>query len=130
MLKCEVEQMPFLTVLSRLMSEKMDLTMQNPSNFKRQTIIQILAAAVLLSGCASAEFSTVGKDEYRLTKMSDACAMGTPDSVLEHLRAESVKFCAGRKEVPMEVKSSTEMGIPAWRCTSAELVFRCEQPKD
>jgi hypothetical protein len=60
-----------------------------------------------------------------LTKMSDACAIGVPSSVLNHLREEAARFCAGRKEVPIEIESSTEMGIPAIRCTSAILKFRC-----
>ena len=86
----------------------------------------VIVSAFVLAGCASAQFSVVGKDEYRLAKMSDACAVGNPSSLLTHLREESVKFCAGRKEVPVEITSSSEMGIPAFRCTSALLTFRCE----
>lgn len=89
-----------------------------------------MVSALLLSGCASAQFSLVGKDEYRLTKMSDACAIGNPSALLNHLREESVKFCAGRKEMPVELTASTEMGIPVVRCTSATLTFRCESNQD
>lgn len=86
----------------------------------------VVATALLLSGCASAQFSLVGKDEYRLTKMSDACAIGSPSSVLNFLREEALKFCSGRKELPVEITSDSETGIPAVRCTSATLTFRCE----
>lgn len=89
-------------------------------------IFVISTSILTLSGCASAQFSIVGKDEYMLTKMSDACAIGVPNSVLNHLREEATKFCAGRKELPVEITYSTEMGIPAIRCTSATLRFRCE----
>jgi len=82
-------------------------------------------AAILLSGCATAQFSVVEKDVYQFYKMSDACAVGVPTSVLNHLKQEAVKFCAGRKEYPFEIESSTEMGIPAIRCTSAKIKFRC-----
>lgn len=85
-----------------------------------------ITTILTLSGCASAQFSSVGKDEYMLYKMSDACAIGVPSSVLNHLREEATKFCAGRKELPVEITSSTEMGIPVVRCTSATLRFRCE----
>lgn len=91
-----------------------------------KTFFAFVIFALLLSGCMGTQFSVVGKDEYRLFKMSDACAIGSPSAVLNQLRDESVRFCAGRKEAPVEVKSSTEMGIPAIRCTSAELIFRCE----
>lgn len=86
----------------------------------------LVFAAVLLTGCASTQFSQVGKDEYRLTKMSDACAVGSPESVLRFLRDEALRFCAGRKEVPVETEASSEMGIPVIRCTSATLTFRCQ----
>lgn len=89
-------------------------------------ILIVIVSVLLISGCASTQFSTIGKEEYRLSKMSDACAIGAPSSVLSHLREESVKFCAGRKEVPIEIASSSEMGIPYIRCTSATLTFRCE----
>lgn len=85
-----------------------------------------MSTALLLSGCASTQFLVVGKDEYRLTKMSDACAIGNPSSLLNYLRDEALKFCAGRKEMPVEITSDSEMGIPAIRCTSATLTFRCE----
>lgn len=85
----------------------------------------IALAAVALSGCVSTQFSLVGKDEYRLTKNSDACAVGNPTSLLNFLREEALKFCSGRKEFPVEIASGTEMGIPAIRCTSATLTFRC-----
>ena len=87
--------------------------------------ITALTASLLMAGCASTQFEVVGKDEYRITRNSDACAAGSPESVLNHLRQEAIKFCAGRKEAPSEIRSSTELGIPVIRCASAELVFRC-----
>jgi hypothetical protein len=60
-----------------------------------------------------------------LSKTSDACAIGSPSSVLNHLHDESVKFCAGKNEKPTEITSSSEMGIPYIRCTSATLTFKC-----
>lgn len=89
----------------------------------------LLPALALLTGCASTQFTVSGKDEYTLTKASDACAIGSPSSVLNHLRSEATRFCATRKEVPVEIEASTEMGIPAIRCTTALLRFRCEPPK-
>ena len=85
----------------------------------------VVGKALLLSGCASAQFAVVGKDEYRLSKMSDACAIGNPTSLLSFLREEALKFCSGRRESPVEITSDTQMGIPAIRCTSATLTFRC-----
>src|SRR5438128_708084 len=87
--------------------------------------VQCVALALVTSGCASTKFTVVGKDEYQLSKNSDACAVGSPDSVLRHLRDEAVRFCAGRREVPVETSATTEMGIPAIRCTSAKIIFRC-----
>lgn len=89
-------------------------------------LLLLVFSLVFFGGCASTQFSVVGKDEYRLFKMSDACAVGSPSVLLDYLRGESVKFCAGRKESPVEISSNTEMGIPIVRCTSAELTFRCE----
>ena len=89
-----------------------------------------IAFLLACTACGSTEFSLVGKDEYRLFKMSDACAIGSPASVLAHIRQEAVKFCAGRKEAPVEISATTEMGIPAIRCTSATLTFRCELPPE
>lgn len=91
-----------------------------------KTVLMLLLMASILAGCATSQFSVVGKDEYKLTKNSDACAAGIPSSVLNHLRDEATRFCAGRKEVPIEIASDTEMGIPVIRCTSATLRFRCE----
>lgn len=86
----------------------------------------IFTALVLAcAGCASTQFSLVGENEYRLSKASDACAIGSPDSVLAHIRQEAVRFCAGRKEAPVELSAETTMGIPAIRCTSATITFRC-----
>ena len=85
-----------------------------------------IAALALLAGCAtSSQFSTVGED-FKLSKMSGGCAAGSPSAVLEDLRQEALKFCAGRKETPTEVTSTTEIGIPAIRCASASLTFRCK----
>jgi hypothetical protein len=80
---------------------------------------------LLLNACVSASFKAVGENEYQLTKMSDACAIGSPSSVLNHLNDESIKFCAGRKEKPEILSSDTTMGIPAIRCTSATITFKC-----
>lgn len=89
-------------------------------------LLASLIAVSILAGCASAQFQVVGNDEYTFSKMSDACAIGSPTSLLNHLREEALKFCAGRKETPVEISSSTEMGIPAIRCTSGILRFKCE----
>ncbi len=83
-----------------------------------------------LSACASAEFKTVDKDTYQLSKMSDACAIGSPTSLLNHLKMEAEKFCAGRKESVEVIESSTKMGIPAIRCTSGILKFKCVAQKE
>lgn len=94
--------------------------------------VRLLATALLVpivAGCANTQFEIIGKDEYRLTRNSDACAAGSPESVLNYLRQEAVRFCAARKESPIEARSTTEYGIPALRCASAELVFRCVAPK-
>lgn len=88
-------------------------------------LIPATALIFILGGCASSNFSLVGENEYKLAKNSDACAVGAPGSVLEDLRQEAIRFCAGRKETPVEVKATTEYGIPVFRCASAELVFRC-----
>jgi hypothetical protein len=82
-----------------------------------------------LSGCATTEFKTVDKDTYQLSKNSDACAAGAPSSALNHLKMEAEKFCAGRKEIPEEIESSTEIGIPYIRCASAKLTFKCVNQK-
>ncbi len=95
-----------------------------------KNILFSLLTIPALTGCASAQFRTLDKDTYQLTKMSDACAIGSPSSVLNHLRMEAEKFCAGRKEIPEEIESSTEMGIPAIRCTSAQLKFKCVSKKE
>lgn len=88
--------------------------------------IAVAIAALLLAGCASSQFTVVGDNEYKVSKMSDACAAGSPSSALEALRQEALKFCAGRKETPVETSSSSEFGIPVIRCASATLTFRCK----
>ena len=90
--------------------------------------ITILALLAVLAGCVSARFSVVGENEYQLTKMSDACAIGMPSLALANLREEAMKFCAGRKEAPIEIETKTHVGIPAIRCASATLRFRCATP--
>jgi len=87
--------------------------------------ISIIISTILLSGCASASFKAIGENEYQLSKLSDACAIGSPSSVLNHLNEEAAKFCASRKEKPVEISSDSTMGIPAIRCTSATLTFKC-----
>lgn len=79
-----------------------------------------------MAGCASTKFSIVGENQYQLARISNGCAAGNPTAVLDQLRDESVKFCAGRKEVPVEIASSTEYGIPVVRCASATLTFSCK----
>lgn len=86
-----------------------------------------LAFVMLLTGCVSTKFAVVGEDEYMLSKSSDACAAGIPSSLLDYLKEESVKFCAVRKEVPVEIESKTEMGIPIIRCTTASFKFTCKK---
>lgn len=80
---------------------------------------------LILCGCASSNFKAISENEYELSKMSDACSVGSANSVLNHLREESSKFCAGRKEKPVEIRSESVMAIPALRCASATLVFKC-----
>jgi hypothetical protein len=87
-----------------------------------------VAASIILSGCAAAQFSVVGQDEYRIFKNSDLCAGGLPSTVLNEVRQEALKFCAGRKEMPVEISFSSEVGIPYFRCASAEVVFKCAPP--
>lgn len=81
---------------------------------------------VILSGCAKTQFYAMDDDTYRLTKNSDACAIGSPDGVKGDLWMEATRFCAGRREFPVEISASGEYGIPYLRCASAELVFRCQ----
>lgn len=73
----------------------------------------------------STRFDVVGKDEYQLSKMSDACAAGTPSLTLDYIRQEAIRFCAARKQVPLELEATTEYGIPVIRCASATLRFQC-----
>jgi len=85
-----------------------------------------IAALSLLGGCvAPTQFSVAG-DDFTISKMSGACAVGNPASVLEDLRQEAVRFCAGRKEVPKETDTKEVLGIPAVRCASAALTFQCK----
>jgi len=92
----------------------------------KKSILLGLIVSTLVSGCAGAKFAVIGENEYHLSKLSDACAIGSPSSLLTHLRGEAEKFCAGRNEIPVETESDTTMGIPAIRCTSAELTFSCK----
>jgi hypothetical protein len=85
----------------------------------------ILVMLVLLAGCMSTKFAALPNDEYKISRMSDACAAGSPSSALDALRQEAVKFCAGRKETVVETSSSSEFGIPAVRCASATMTFKC-----
>jgi hypothetical protein len=87
--------------------------------------ILLASTLVLLGGCAGTQFTTLPNDEYKISRMSDACAAGSPSSALEALRQEAVKFCAGRKESVVETSSSSEFGIPVVRCASATMTFRC-----
>lgn len=84
-------------------------------------------ACLFLAGCASTEFSVIAQDEYQLYRWSDACAAGSPAAVLDGLRAEAVKFCAARKERPVELAVETQYGIPVIRCADATLRFKCEK---
>ena len=93
----------------------------------RKTIIA-LAIAALLTGCAQIKFAPEGDDKFRLTKNSDACAVGSPDTVKQELRNEAAKLCAMRREKPIEIESDGEYGVPWLRCASATAVFRCEPP--
>ncbi len=86
----------------------------------------MLSASIASAGCASTEFSVVGQDEYQLYRWSDACAAGSPAAVLEGLRAKALRFCAARKEVPVEVAAETQYGIPVVRCADATLRFKCQ----
>lgn len=85
----------------------------------------VCLAALLLSACATTEFRDLGGDTYELYRFSDACAAGNPETVLATLRAEAAKFCAARKERPVEVSTETQFGIPVIRCADATLKFRC-----
>lgn len=92
----------------------------------RPTRFLIVVTCLSLSGCAGSQFRMSGPNEYTLSKMSDACAIGVPGLVLAQLRDEAARFCGGRKEVAAEISSDSEMGIPILRCTSATLTFRCD----
>lgn len=103
--------------------------MQKNSTTSGKNFVRASAfALLLLTGCASTQFEVVGQDEYQIYRWSDACAAGSPTAVLEGLRAEALRFCAARKEVPVEVAADTQYGIPVVRCADATLRFRC-QPK-
>lgn len=88
-------------------------------------LIFVAAITFFLSSCATTTFKTLQENEYQLSKMSDACAIGSPSSVIAHLNQESEKFCASRKEKAFIITSDSTMGIPAIRCTSATITFKC-----
>jgi hypothetical protein len=84
-----------------------------------------LSLALAMTGCAQMHFQALPDDQFRLTKNSDACVIGSPDAVKGDLWMEAVKLCTLRRESPVEVESSGEYGIPYIRCASASLTFRC-----
>jgi hypothetical protein len=90
-------------------------------------ICKVLILVFSLTGCVSSQFSVIEENLY--SKNSDACALGVPVRLVEHLRSEAVKFCASRNETVIEEDVESKMGIPAVRCTSATLTFRCDPYK-
>lgn len=94
---------------------------------KTHHFILLTLAIIGLSGCATSDFSVVGDNQYRISKNSDACAAGSPEAVLGAVKQEATRFCASRKERPVEIRSDAEYGIPVLRCASAWMVFSCEK---
>lgn len=92
---------------------------------RNRLIALAVLAALLAAGCATTDFKDLGDDTYELYRFSDACAAGNPETVLATLRAEAAKFCAARKERPVEVSTETQFGIPIIRCADATLKFKC-----
>lgn len=84
---------------------------------------------VLLSGCAGARFSANDDGSFKLSKLSEMCVLGSPDAVKQDLAMEAAKLCAMRREVPVEIESDSEYGIPYLRCASAWATYRCEPKK-
>lgn len=84
---------------------------------------------VLMAGCAGARFSTNDDGSFKLAKRSEMCALGSPNAVKQDLAMEAAKLCAMRREVPVEIESDSEYGIPYLRCASAWAVYRCEPKK-
>lgn len=86
----------------------------------------LITTVTSLVGCSSVVFHETGNDEYAMYKVSDACAVGMPSSILDYLRQEANKFCATRKEKVKEISNQTTVGIPIVRCADAMLKFKCE----
>lgn len=88
--------------------------------------IATLVAGSFMAGCTTSKFTLLDENEYQLEKMSQACSIGSTDAVLDELREEAVRFCAGRRERPVEIRASKLEPIPAIQCAVATLVFGCK----
>jgi len=92
----------------------------------KTTSLAAIAAALSLASCMGVQFKDAGDDTFSLRKISGACAAGNPEAVLEELRQEAAKFCAGRREKVREISADGKGGIPFVRCAEATLTFACE----
>lgn len=85
--------------------------------------------ALLATGCATVKFTSMDDGAFKLTRNSDLCAVGSSDAIRPQLLNEASKLCAMRREVPVEIESGSEYGIPYMRCASAWAIYRCEPKK-
>ncbi|MFT6288853.1 MAG: hypothetical protein ACJA09_003618 [Alcanivorax sp.] len=95
---------------------------------KSRLALAVLVPAVLVSiGCTpSRNFSASEDDIYSISQSAPLCASVTSSKILEDIRNQAAEFCAGRKEVPVEVSNEMIGGITAVRCASATLRFKCD----
>ncbi|MEH6519320.1 MAG: hypothetical protein V7742_21800 [Halioglobus sp.] len=95
---------------------------------KSRLALVVFVPAVLVSiGCTpSRNFSASENDVYSISQSAPLCAAASPSAILEDIRNQATEFCAGRKEVPVEVSHEMTGGITAVRCASATLRFKCD----
>lgn len=84
-----------------------------------------LALMVLvISGCASSGVVPAGRNTFILSKVSAACGFGSPDALKSDLYREAAASCTPQTDFEPSEFTGTN-GIPAVRCASAQLTFKC-----
>lgn len=90
--------------------------------------VSVIALIITLSGCASTEIASYGKDSYLATS-GDWWGMTSPNSLRMKTAREANLYCAklGKK---MIVRRTESQGVTGWTSTSSDLVFSCVSESD
>ncbi len=89
-----------------------------------RNIIMVLSLSVVIAGCASSEFTRMGRDTFSIKKQSFS-TYSSADEVKDDLNKEGSEYCSDIGKVFLPINSKGEDGVRGLTYSNAEIQFRC-----